>query len=165
MLAGSDVVPTALSGSMAQRICPHCQRPFTPSPRHPAQQVCSATECQAWRKAAYHRRKLKEDPAYRLQCLDSQAKWRRENPGYMKRYRARPGQKSTAQPPGGWDLAALCELLTSVKNNSVGNILVRAASAVSSRAWAIDVGAEEDENNTPVTRQLIVLLVDVQRGR
>jgi len=71
---------------MSVRICTYCQQEFEPSRYHPDQHVCSSKECQRRRRADYHRKKLKVDPLYREQCLDSQRKWRARNRGYMKRY-------------------------------------------------------------------------------
>jgi hypothetical protein len=68
-------------------ICRYCGQQFQPSPYRPDQQVCSAQECQRRRRNEYHRRKLNEDPLYREQCLDSQKKWRANNPDYLKSYR------------------------------------------------------------------------------
>jgi hypothetical protein len=46
--------------------CWHCGRFFPKSPRHKAQYYCLKPECQKARKAAWKRKKMREDPEYRL---------------------------------------------------------------------------------------------------
>jgi len=66
--------------------CPYCQRSFLPSVYRPQQVVCSQAECQRQRRADYHRQKLRTDPEYRQVARDSQQKWRRANPDYLRQY-------------------------------------------------------------------------------
>jgi hypothetical protein len=71
---------------MPPRTCPYCCRDFTPSRFHPDQVVCSDEPCQRRRRADYHKQKIKDDPAYRETCRDSQRLWLERNPGYMRAY-------------------------------------------------------------------------------
>jgi hypothetical protein len=73
---------------MLLRQCPFCKKPFEPSRYRPNQVVCTTEECQRKRRAAYHRRKLAEDPLYRIQCRESKTKWRDAHRDYMRDYRA-----------------------------------------------------------------------------
>lgn len=70
-----------------KRVCPFCHNEFEPSQYHPNQQICSSTECQKKRRLAYHRTKLRHDPAYAEQCRESRKKWRENNRPYLVQYR------------------------------------------------------------------------------
>ena len=61
---------------MRTPLCPYCNETFVPSRYRPDQVVCSASECQRERRAAYHRKKLEDDSDYREQCRESQRHWR-----------------------------------------------------------------------------------------
>jgi len=99
---------------MRTRRCPYCLETFTPSRYHPDQSVCGALTCQRRRQADYHRRKIQNDPIYRLQCRESQQQWREEHPEYMRVYR----QKQTlALPKRPGRPKRIVRLLESVKNN------------------------------------------------
>src|ERR1700741_2689615 len=97
---------------MPTRCCPYCKQFFEPSRYRPDQVVCSMEDCQRKRRAAYHRQKLAEDPAYWDQCRDSKKKFRDAHPGYMNDYRAFGGPQSTQHPA-----EVLKRLLGSVENN------------------------------------------------
>ena len=64
-------------------------------PGGPAGAPCGAPACQRRRNAEYHRRKIQNDPLYRVQCRESQQHWREQHPGYMRLYR----QKQTPALP------------------------------------------------------------------
>jgi hypothetical protein len=68
-------------------ICRYCNKPFTQSPYHPSQEVCTSEACQRRRKREYHRKKLADDPTYRQTCADSRKNWRDNNPDYQRQYR------------------------------------------------------------------------------
>src|ERR1700719_673109 len=74
---------------MKTKTCTYCEQEFRPCQYHPDQRVCGSAECQQRRRTDYHREKLAKDFVYREQCRDSQKKWRENNSGYMKQYRAR----------------------------------------------------------------------------
>ena len=74
--------------SMKTKICKYCEQEFQTSRFHPDQRACGAEECQRHRRADYHRQKLAADSEYEETCRNSQANWRRNNPDYMKKYRA-----------------------------------------------------------------------------
>ncbi len=99
---------------MPGRRCPFCKQLFIPCRYRPDQIVCSAVECQRKRRAAYHRRKLREDVIYRAQCRDSQQQWRQRHPEYMSAYRRSHKRQAKTQPNQSRDLGLLLE---SVKNN------------------------------------------------
>ena len=69
-------------------VCLYCDNSFEPSRFHPKQTVCFSPECQRRRRSDYHRKKIATDPEYRQSCIDSQKKWRENNPDYQRRYRA-----------------------------------------------------------------------------
>jgi hypothetical protein len=68
-------------------VCLYCHKPFDPSPFHPQQAVCLSVLCQRRRRRDYHRKIITADPDYRQSCIDSQKKWRENNPDYQSRYR------------------------------------------------------------------------------
>jgi hypothetical protein len=68
--------------------CCHCGRYFPPSPRQKNHLYCSEKTCQRARKAAWQRKKMVSDPAYRANHKQSQADWQGRNADYWKRYRA-----------------------------------------------------------------------------
>jgi len=67
--------------------CCHCGDFFLKSPRHKEQTYCMKPGCRRARKAAWKRKKLREDPEYRLNQKLSNRQWAEANPGYWKRYR------------------------------------------------------------------------------
>jgi hypothetical protein len=69
-------------------ICLYCHKPFDPSPFHPKQAVCLSVLCQRRRRRDYHCKTIATDSDYRQSCLDSQKKWRDNNPDYQRRYRS-----------------------------------------------------------------------------
>jgi hypothetical protein len=102
---------------MTLRRCPYCHEQFTPSRYHPDQVVCSRRGCQCERRSEYHRQKLTKDPTYRVQCRDSQEKWRQRHPDYMKKYRTTHERSSETTPRKTRDLDRLQQLLKMAKNN------------------------------------------------
>jgi hypothetical protein len=74
--------------------CWHCGRFFSRSPRHRAQYYCQKPECQKARKAAWKRKKLRDDPEYRLNQQASNKAWFEAHPGYWKGYRKRNPEKA-----------------------------------------------------------------------
>lgn len=73
---------------MEPRICPYCQRTFTPSRFRPSQQICCAKVCQDRRKVESHRARKAHDPVYAEVCRDAQRQWREARPDYQRQYRA-----------------------------------------------------------------------------
>jgi hypothetical protein len=74
--------------------CWHCGDLFPKSPRHKEQYYCRKPECRRARKAAWKRKKMKEDTEYRLNQKLSNNKWAEDNPGYWKEYRRRNPEKA-----------------------------------------------------------------------
>jgi len=74
--------------------CWHCGDLFPKSPRHKEQYYCMKPTCRMARKAAWKRKKMKEDPEYRLNQKLSNKKWAEANPGYWKEYRRRNPEKA-----------------------------------------------------------------------
>ena len=68
--------------------CCHCGRYFIPNPRQKNQLYCNEKACQQARKAAWQRKKMESDPAYRANQKQSQSDWQGRNADYWKRYRA-----------------------------------------------------------------------------
>ena len=74
--------------------CCHCGVFFARSPRHKNQDYCMRAHCLRARKAAWKRKKMREDPEYRLNQKLSNNKWAEANPGYWKEYRNRHPEKA-----------------------------------------------------------------------
>ena len=74
--------------------CCHCGNFFPKSPRHKEQFYCMKYECRKAKKAAWKRKKMREDPEYRLNRKTSNKKWAEANPGYWKKYRDRNPEKA-----------------------------------------------------------------------
>jgi hypothetical protein len=72
---------------MTKKRCRHCHRLFIVSPRNPDQKFCSSNDCQKARKRKWQRKKMRDDPAYRLNQRDAQERWCQKNPAYWKTYR------------------------------------------------------------------------------
>lgn len=66
--------------------CWHCGDFFPKSPRHKAQYYCMKPGCRRARKAAWKRKKMRDDPEYRLNQKASNRKWAEAHPGYWKAY-------------------------------------------------------------------------------
>ena len=80
-------LPSAGADGGQTRRCRYCQQPFTPSPFHPQQAVCTQRACQRRRQNDYHRQKIQRDPEYAQVCQDSRKKWRQAHPDYDRQYR------------------------------------------------------------------------------
>lgn len=74
--------------------CWHCGDLFPKSPRHKEQYYCGKPVCRRAKKAAWKRKKMKEDPEYRLNQKLSNKKWAEANPGYWREYRRRNPEKA-----------------------------------------------------------------------
>ena len=74
--------------------CWHCGGFFPPSPRHKKQYYCLKPDCRNARKAAWKRKKMREDPEYRLNQKTSNKVWFEAHPGYWKKYRDRNPEKA-----------------------------------------------------------------------
>ena len=74
--------------------CCHCGHFFPKIPRHKEQYYCRKPECQKARKAAWKRKKMRDDPEYRLNHQASNKAWFEAHPGYWKRYRKKNPKKA-----------------------------------------------------------------------
>ena len=74
--------------------CWHCGDFFPKSPRHKEQYYCMKAACRRAKQAAWKRKKMREDPEYRLNQKISNKKWAEANPGYWKAYRKRNPEKT-----------------------------------------------------------------------
>ena len=74
--------------------CWHCGDFFPKSPRHKEQYYCMKPKCRKAKKAAWKRKKMREDPEYRLNQKTSNKKWAEANPGYWKDYREKNPKKA-----------------------------------------------------------------------
>ena len=144
---------------MLHRSCRYCKEPFSPSRYHPDQVVCSSPACQRRRRTDYHRQKLRDDPAYQAQCHDSQCKWRKDHPNYMRTFRRKQGRSSAKSGPAE-AVASIERLLQLVKNN-VAIDLKRCPAAV----WL--VCADSFAKNTLANAEVIVVegLIHVARQK
>src|ERR1700728_3267695 len=106
---------------MALPHCPYCREFFTPSRYHPKQAVCSSSACQRQRRTDDHRQRIKDDPSYRVQCRDSQQKWRQQHPEYMRNYR-RGADRLPVEAPSKGSAQSLTRLLNLVKNSTAVNL-------------------------------------------
>ena len=79
---------------MEELQCWHCGDLFPKSPRHKRQYYCKKPDCQKARKAAWKRKKMREDPEYRLNQKTSNRAWAEAHPGYWKEYRKRHPEKA-----------------------------------------------------------------------
>lgn len=127
-------------------VCAYCKRKFEPSRYRPDQKVCSMQECQRRRRREYHKKRRAEDPAYHEQCLDSQRKWRKKNPDYLKSYRAGRARSRL--------LRKLHELRDLVKNNVALDIRSCDASI-----WIVGPKGLISETNNLAGAEVIVLQV------
>jgi hypothetical protein len=132
---------------MSLPCCTYCKESFTRSRYHPDQTVCSGPDCQRHRRAAYHRRKLQDDPSYRDQCRDSQQQWREEHPEYMRTYRKE--HKSPKTQPHARVSPDLARLLECVKNNVAIDLKAYPATIL--------LIGPEDVKNIVATAQLILV--------
>lgn len=72
---------------MRSRKCIHCGKSFIASRSN--QQYCTDTTCRRERKREWQREKLQNDPDYRANQREAQARWREKNPGYHRQYRSK----------------------------------------------------------------------------
>lgn len=73
---------------MHQPHCQHCGEAFTPCPRVKNQKYCSKPECQKARKRLWHKQKLLNDEAYRINQEAAKRRWRQNHSDYCRKYRA-----------------------------------------------------------------------------
>lgn len=73
---------------MEKMPCCQCGDYFVPNPRQNNQRYCRKKACQRARKAAWQRKKMVSDPAYRANQKQSQSDWLSGNADYWKRYRS-----------------------------------------------------------------------------
>lgn len=72
--------------------CLHCGSFYIP--RNRKQSYCTFPDCQRARKAAWQRKKLQTDPAYREDQRISNKKWQKSRPDYWKEYRCKNPDKA-----------------------------------------------------------------------
>lgn len=68
--------------------CKCCGRRFRRRCQNPGQAYCHRRVCQNKRRQRWRRAKLRRDPAYRDNQIDSQKRWMQNNPDYWRDYRA-----------------------------------------------------------------------------
>ena len=69
-----------------------CRRLFLPNPRVKNHRYCGREECQRVRRRQWQRQKMKSDPNYRKEQLESQQCWVEQNRDYWQRYRTQHPQ-------------------------------------------------------------------------
>ena len=80
--------------------CAYCGRYFNPDRRAGAKQkACKAGACQARRKRESQRRWLESNPGYFAGRYDCVKQWRKENPDYQRRWRAKRREIQDEIPP------------------------------------------------------------------
>jgi hypothetical protein len=136
---------------MKNKTCIYCKQAFSPCRYHPDQRVCGSAECQQRRRTDYHREKIATDFVYREQCRDSQKKWRENNPGYMKQYRARRSLGGRSDFAKSRLLTALHQLVDSVKNNVVLDLRAMDASI-----WLVPDSVFQEKNNLALAKVIIL---------
>jgi hypothetical protein len=137
---------------MQQRCCRFCQQQFAPSRFHPEQTACSAERCQQQRRNQNRKRKLAQDTEYRLVCRDSARKWRANNPGYWKPYRAaNPGSVARNRTQQRW--RDLRRRLSNLANNNSALDLKSSAAGV----WLLGPTVQDLANNNLASAQVFIL--------
>ncbi len=64
-----------------------CRSLFIPNPRVKNHRYCDKEDCQRVRKRRWQRQKMKADPQYHVDQLESQQCWIEQNPDCWQRYR------------------------------------------------------------------------------
>jgi len=136
---------------MKNKTCTYCKQEFLPCRYHPDQRICGSAECQQRRRTDYHREKIATDFVYREQCRDSQKKWRENNSGYMKQYRARRSLGGRRHSAKYRLLTALHQLVDSVKNNAVLDLRAMDASI-----WLVSDSVFQEKNNLASAKVIIL---------
>ena len=136
---------------MKNKTCIYCKQAFSPCRYHQDQRVCGSAECQQRRRTDYHREKIATDFLYREQCRDSQKKWRENNPGYMKQYRATRRLGGPRHSAKSRVLTVLHQLVDSVKNNVVLDLRVMDASI-----WLVSDSVFQEKNNLASAKVIIL---------
>jgi hypothetical protein len=140
---------------MINKPCTYCRQKFRPCRYHPDQRVCSSSACQQRRRTDYHREKIAMDFGYSEQCRDSQKKWRENNPGYMKQYRATRRLGGPRHSAKSRVLTVLHQLVDSVKNNVVLDLR-----AMDACIWLVSDSVFQ-EKNTLASAKVIILQGDL----
>jgi hypothetical protein len=73
---------------MNQRTCLCCKELFTPRNNILNQQYCGKEACRRYRRAAWQRKKMLDDPTYLVNQKEAQQTWRSKRPDYMSTYRS-----------------------------------------------------------------------------
>jgi hypothetical protein len=136
-------------------ICRYCNKPFSQSPYHPKQEVCTSEECQRRRKRDYHRKKIAEDPVYRQTCADCRKNWRDNNPDYQRQYRRKHQSccERNRQKQKGRNRKRRLSVI-------VKNSLAIDATRLFTEVWMIGPGVREIEKNNLAIPQIMILQVD-----
>jgi len=137
---------------MNKRCCRYCQKQFEPSRFHPAQTVCSDKPCQQKRRAESRQRKLSLDAEYRQVCRDSAQKWRANNPGYWKQYRAAHPASTDRNRIAQQRRDLRQRLARLANNNSALNLTASGASI-----WLFGPAAHDLANNNLASAQVIIV--------
>ena len=114
--------------------------------------ACSSERCQQQRRNQNRKRKLAQDAEYRQVCRDSARKWRSNNPGYWKPYRAaNPG--SVARNRIQQRRRDLRRRLSHLANNNSALDLKSPAAAV----WLLGPAVQDLANNNLASAQIFIL--------
>ena len=133
---------------------------FIRSRFHPDQVVCSSPGCQRRRRTEYHTKKLADDPEYRAQCEDSRAKWKKNNPNYLKRFRATAKKGYGASDPHPPSIDDILRLLRHAKNTSAKNNSALCVTSGFVEVWWVSLSAARSVKNTLASCKVIVIEQD-----
>jgi hypothetical protein len=143
---------------MDQRCCRFCRRQFEPSRFHPEQAACSDRLCQQQRRSQSRNLKLAGDAEYRQVCRDSARKWRANNPGYWKRYRATKPD-AAEQNRAHQRQRDLRQRLARLANNNSALDLKSSVAAV----WWLGPAAADLANNNLASAQVFILQSSIRK--
>lgn len=129
------------------RPCKACQKPFRPRAQNPDQCFCSTAACQRERRRRWQAAKRQNDPDYRDNQKRAQKAWaerhpdywrayRRQNPAYVARNRARQRHRARAAGVAKMD-ASKAEIRFSSGTYRLS--AVADASLAKSDAWMVEI--------------------------
>lgn len=135
-------------------ICRYCNKPFTRSPYHPKQEVCTSEECQRRRKRDYHSKKIAQDAVYRQTCADSRKNWQQNNTCYQRQYRQH-NKASCERNRQKQHIRNRKRRLSMIVKNNLAIDVTRSFTEV----WMTGPGARDIEKNNLAISQVMILQV------
>jgi hypothetical protein len=145
---------------MQQKTCPYCMQEFPRSRFHPEQAVCSSLDCQRRRRADYHRKKLANDAVYWAACQDSKKEWKKNNPSYLRRYRATAKKGYGGRNPHPPSVDDILRLLRRAKNTAAKNSAALCVTSGLVEVWWVSFSGVQPAKNTFAGYKVVVLECD-----